>query len=279
MQLACRLLEVSRSGYYDWMKRLSGPPTPRQLADLALLEEIQAIHAELPSYGSPRVWHELRARGRLAGRHRVARLMRINGIAARRGRVKSRPRSAPPKRRPEVPDLVRRRFQADGPDQIWCTDITQIRTLEGWLYAAVILDVFSRRVISWSTAILPAQELTLQALHDALRVRQPAPGTIVHADRGFQFTSWDWLGDIERAGMQPSLGRVGSGLDNAMIESWFSSFKLESVYPYGTPVTRAQARRILFDHIMFHNQRRRHSSLGYTTPDNYELQHANRGAG
>lgn len=279
MRLACELLHVSRSGFYGWAKRMSAPPTARQLAERELLVEIEAIHAELPAYGSPRVWHELRARGQGVGRHRVARLMRRNGIVARRGKIKSRPRSAPPRRRPEIPDLVKRRFSTARPDVLWCADITQIRTGEGWVYAAVIIDAFSRRIVSWSTAKDPVLEIALDALRGAIETRRPAPGTIMHSDRGNQFTSWEWLGRLEAARLRPSFGRIGNGLDNAMIESWFSSFKSEALYPYGVPATRADAKRVLFKHIVFHNTRRRHSALGYTNPDSYEAQHATRQAG
>lgn len=279
MRLICQLLDVSRSGYYGWMQRMAAPPTPRQVAERELVAVIEAIHAELPAYGSPRVWHELRARGHQAGRHRVARLMRCHGIRARRGRIKSRPRSAPPRRRPEIPDLVHRRFRTERPDVLWCADVTQMRTGEGWLYAAVILDAFSRRIISWSTAKDPVLEIALNALQGAVDSRKPSPGTIMHSDRGNQFTSWEWLGRLEAARLRPSYGRIGNGLDNAMIESWFSSFKNEALYPYGIPTTRDAARRVLFQHIVFHNTRRRHSALGYTNPDNYEAQHATRHAG
>lgn len=159
---------------------------------------------------------------------------------------------------------------------LWCGDVTQIRTREGWLYAAVILDTFSRRVISWSTAKDPVVEIALDALRDAVASRRPRPGTVMHTDRGNQFTSWEWLGRLEAAQLRPSFGRIGNGLDNAMIESWFSSFKSEAIYPYGIPDTRDDARRLLFRHIVFHNTRRRHSALGYISPDNYEAQHATR---
>lgn len=266
------MLGVSKSGYYDWLKRCDTPPAGRRLDTLELVAEIEAVHEEFACYGSPRVHQELLARHRKASVNRVARLMRANGIRARRGRVKSRPRAAPPSRRPEVVDLVRRRFVADRPNRLWCTDLTQIRTGEGWLYAAVILDVHSRVIVSWAVANAPKPDTALQALDAAIKARRPARGLIVHSDRGYQFTSWDWLGRLRSAGLQPSIGQVGTALDNAMMESWFSSFKNEAVYPYGMPSTRQHARRVLFNYIDFHNRRRLHSALGYQVPVIYETQ-------
>jgi putative transposase len=266
---ACRILGVSRSGFYAWRARLD-TVSPRQQANRRLLEEIRRVHHEYPAYGSPRVCHELRHRGRTVSVNRVAKLMKANGIRACRGRLKSRPRSAPPRRRPEVPDLVRRRFNADRPNQLWCVDTTQIRTRQGWLYAVVVIDVYSRKIISWTTSNHRSGDLALDALDTAVRIRRPPPGGIVHTDRGYQFTAWEWLAKVEAAGLRASIGRVGSAHDNALIESWFSSFKNEAIHPYPMPATIDQARRILFSHIDFHNRRRLHSALDYTNPTTYE---------
>lgn len=268
--MACRVLGVSRSGYYDWVKREEAPPAGRRAENLELVAEIAAIHKRLPGYGSPRVHAELVAGRHRVGRHRVARLMREHGIRARRGRVKSRPRSAPPARRPEVVDLVRRRFRADEPNRLWCTDITQIRTGEGWVGAAVIIDVYSRMIVSWSVADRQHVALALEALDAAIKARRPAPGAIIHSDRGYQFTSWEWLARLRRSGLQPSIGERHSALDNALVESWFASLKNEALYPQAQPATRADARQLLLHYINFHNRSRRHSALGYTNPTTYE---------
>lgn len=264
------MLGVSTSGFYGWRKRVQGPLTPRQVQERAIVAEIESVHREFACYGSPRVHQELRARQFCVGRHRVARLMRANGIVARRGKIKSRPRAAPPARRPEIVDLVRRRFRAEGPNQLWCTDATQIRTREGWLYANVIVDAYSRRVISWAVSNHHRLETALEAIDAAIAARRPRPGLIVHSDRGYQFTSWHWLRRLERSGLRPSIGQVGSALDNALIESWFSSLKNEALHPYPMPSTRNDARRILFRHIDFHNRHRRHSALGYIDPATFE---------
>lgn len=263
------MLGVSRSGFYAWRKTLHSPSRRRE-ANTALLAEIRSVHAEFPAYGSPRVCRVLRSRGHTVGENRVARLMQVNGIRACRGIQKERPRSAPPRRRPEIPDLVQRRFKADRPNQLWCVDTTQIRTRQGWLYAVVIIDVYSRRIIAWTTSNHRTGNLALQALDRAVHSRRPPPGTIVHSDRGYQFTSWEWTTAVQAAALRPSIGRVGAAHDNALIESWFSSFKNEAIYPSPMPKTREQARRALFEHINFHNQRRLHSALDYTNPNTYE---------
>jgi putative transposase len=267
---ACRVLKVSRSGYYDWLCRRRQPPQGRAQANAELSAKIRQVHLRRPTYGSPRVHQELLADGHSAGIHRVARLMREQHIRARRGQLKGRPRSAPPARRPEISDLVQRRFHAQAPDQLWCTDVTQIATAQGWLYAAVIIDIYSRRIISWSVSHSPNLELSLTALQQAIKQRKPAPGGIVHSDRGSHYTSAHWLTTLHRAGLSPSIGERGSALDNAAIESWFSSFKQEALYPHPRPATRAEARLLLFQHIHFHNNHRRHSALNYLTPAQYE---------
>jgi putative transposase len=269
--ILCRVLGVSRSGYYDWLRRLD-EPARRAVEDLALVQEIRLIHARFGYYGSPRVHRELLARDHHVGRHRVARLMRINGIRAARCKIKSRARAAPPSRRPEVVDLVRRDFRVDAPDALWFTDVTQIRTGEGRLWAAVVLDAFNREVVSWATAAQESPKTALAALQNALRARRPPPGCVVHSDRGYQFTARDWLDLAAGSGLQVSIGERKSCYDNAVIESWFASLKNEEIYPKGNPFTRAEARTRLFRYIWDYNTQRLHSSLGYVAPRVYAAQ-------
>lgn len=267
----CRVLKVSRSGYYDWLQRVDNP-AGRAAQDVVVLEEIRRIHTKFGYYGSPRVHRELLARRHDVGRHRVARLMRANGIRAARCRIKTRPRSAPPARRPEVVDLIKRDFHAIVPNAVWFTDVTQIRTGQGWLWAAVILDAFNREVVSWATAALETPKTVRVALREALRIRRPPPGCIIHSDRGYQFTAKDWLDLATGSGLKVSIGERKSCYDNAVMESWFASFKNEEIYPKGNPFTRAEARARLFSYIWDYNTQRRHSALGYVAPRVYEAQ-------
>lgn len=265
----CRVLGVSRSGYYDWVKRVGGPVSARVAEDLALLEEIRAIHAVFRFYGSPRVHQELVKRSHRVGRHRVARLMRAGGIRARRGKIKSHPRSAPPKRKPEVGDLVRRQFVGESANRIWFTDLTMIRTGQGMLRAAVILDSHNREVISWAVSDHETPATVTRALRDAIRIRRPAHGCIIHSDRGYQFTSSEWSDIAAAHGLRVSIGERKQPQDNAMMESWFASLKNEEIYPGGQPATLAEARMRLFRYIHLYNTSRMHSALGYRTPVEY----------
>jgi putative transposase len=264
--VVCKVLGVSRSGYYGWLKRLEAPPTERVAAQLALIDRIQLLHRQHRYYGSPRIHQALLSQNVQVGRHKVAALMRQNGISAWRGKIKSRPRAAPPARRPEVKDLVKRDFHADVENTLWFTDMTQIRTREGWLFAAAILEAFNREVISYAVADQVTPKTALAALSEAVRLRRPAAGCIIHSDRGYQFTSKDWLDLATLAGLQVSIGERKSAYDNAAMESWFASFKNEALYPYGQPATRKEARSLLFRYIWDYNHHRMHSSLGYVAP-------------
>lgn len=251
------------------MQRQRGPARGRAAADAELLVQIQLIHGRFGYYGAPRIHRALVAKQVAVGRHRVARLMRLHGIRARRGPVKARPRAAPPVRRPEVIDRVRRRFQAPGPDRLWFTDLTVIRTTDGFLRAAVVLDAHNRQVISWATDTYETPKTALRALDEAIQIRHPAPGCVIHSDRGYQFTSHDWHSLAERNGLVVSLGERSSALDNAAMESWFASLKNEDIYP-GPPIkTKAEARSRLFDYVWDYNHHRLHSGLGYRTPITY----------
>jgi putative transposase len=263
----CHLLEVSRSGFYAWARR---PHGERDRANAALVEQIHAVHREHRGvYGSPRVYRALRTAGLRAGRHRVARLMRLEGL---RGKAARRFRFIATRRTdfPAAPDLVRRKFRADAPDRLWVADITQVRTREGWLFLAAILDVFSRRVVGWATSERAENAVALEALRIALARRRPAPGLIHHSDRGSQYASADYQDLLDRHGIRCSMSRAGNCLDNALAESFFHSLKFELLYHFVIR-SRAHARSLVFDYIEgFYNRTRLHSSLGYRSPEDYE---------
>jgi len=257
---------VSTSGYYGWVARRRAPARGRAAADRELVTQIRLIHGRFSYYGAPRIHRALRAKGVAVGRHRVARLMRLHGIRARRGPIKARRRSAPPSRRPEVIDRVRRRFGVSAPDRLWFTDLTAIRTSEGFLRAAVVLDAHNREVISWATDDYETPKTVMRALGEAIAIRRPSPDCVIHSDRGYQFTSHDWHDLAARHGLVVSLGERKSALDNAVMESWFASLKNEDIHPGGVIKTRAEARSRLFDYIWDYNNHRLHSALGYRTP-------------
>jgi putative transposase len=267
VSLLCRVLRVSRSGYYDWKDR---PLSKRAREDVALTEQIREIHQRSrETYGYPRVHAELRALGVRCSRKRVARLMRKSGLrGCLRGRRKRTTRRDPL----AVPaaDLVRRNFYATAPDRLWTADITYLQTREGFLYLAFILDVYSRKVVGWSMANHLRTELVVDALEMALWRRKPAAGLIHHSDRGVQYTALSFSKRLEEVGIVPSMSRVGSALDNAISESFVASLKSELVHsqPF---LTREAAKAAIFDYIeSFYNRQRRHSSLGYLSPSDYE---------
>lgn len=233
------------------------------------MAQIRQIHIAFPYYGSPRIHQELRQRGYRAGRHRIARLMRVHGIAAKRGRIKTRQRSVPPRRRVEIADHVQRCFTRTRQNQLWFTDSTMIRTGEGWLYAVVILDAFNREVISWSTSRHDSPRTAHAALRDAIKIRRPGPGCVIHSDRGYQFTANEWLAIASNNSMVVSFGALKDPRDNAVMESWFASYKKEELYPNKQPRTRSEASERLFSYVWQYNQYRLHSTLGYQSPIGY----------
>lgn len=265
--LLCRMLGVSRSGYYAWKTR---PPSRRSREDAALAEKIREAHERSrQTYGYPRVHAELRALGERCGRGRVARLMRKAGLrGCMRGRKKRTTRRDPGAA--PAPDLVCRRFAAAAPDRLWVADITYLKTDEGFLHLAFILDAHSRRVVGWSMASHLRTELVVDALEMALWRRKPGAGLIHHTDRGSQYTALSFGKRLEEVGVVPSMGRAGSALDNAMAESFVSTLKAELVDRHRFP-TRETARTAVFEYIEgFYNRTRRHSSLGYESPESYE---------
>jgi putative transposase len=264
----CRVLGVSRSGYHAWAKR---KPSARALEDERLTERIAEIHRENRKvYGSPRIHAELRmADGVRVARKRVERLMRqadITGMVARkRGRTTIR---VPGVRVCE--DLVDRAFLAAAPDRLWVADITYLRTWEGWLYLVAVQDVFSRRVVGWSMADHMRTELVTDALHMALAQRRPAPGLIWHSDQGSQFVSLAFGQQARAAGIAQSMGSRGDCFDNAVAESFFATLKKELIHGRSWP-SKAELRTEVFEYIeVFFNRRRRHSTLGFLSPEQFE---------
>jgi putative transposase len=267
VSMLCRVLNVSRSGYHAWKDR---QPSKRARENAALTERIRKIHQRSrETYGYPRVHAELRALGVRCNRKRVARLMRKDGL---RGCMRKRRRKHTTRQDPlatPAPDLVGRNFCATAPDRLWTADITYLPTDEGFLYLAFILDVYSRKVVGWSMASHLRSELVATALEMAIRRRNPSVGLIHHSDRGAQYTAPSFGKRLEQAGIVASMSRVGSALDNAISESFVSTLKSEigvSRYP-----DRQTARASIFEFIeSFYNRVRRHSSLGYLSPSEYE---------
>lgn len=263
----CRHLEVSRGGFYAWCKR---PECERAKQDRGLAARIKQVHEESRgTYGSPRVHAELAAEGTPAGRNRVAKLMRQEGIRARRKRrfVKT----TDSKHDLSIaPNLVQRDFSATAPNRLWVADITYISTREGWIYLAVVVDLFSRYVVGWALSETIDRHLALAALGQATDTRRPTGNLVHHSDRGCQYASADYRAALAAYGIACSMSKKGDPWDNAAAESFFSSFKTELVHHVDFS-SRAAARRSVFDYIeVFYNRRRRHSTLGYVSPAEYE---------
>lgn len=267
----CKVLGVTRGGFYAWSSR---PPSARELRDRELLRLIEQIHRDSRgTYGVPRIHAELEDdHGIRIARKRVARLMRRLGIegVSRRGKrpVTTTPRAPAP----SVDDLVRRQFRAPAPNRLWVADITYVPTREGFLFLAAVIDAFSRRCVGWSMRADLKADLVLDALGMAITQRRPAPGLIHHSDRGSQYTSLTFGKTLADAGVLQSVGRRGDAFDNAVAESFFATLETE-LFDRTVFETRDQARLQVFDFIEgFYNPRRRHSALGYLSPLRFEEQ-------
>jgi putative transposase len=268
IRLLCNALQVTRGGFYEWLKR---PKSARASANEQLLTHIRASFAQSDStYGSPRVWRDLRAWGYRCGVHRVARLMLAAGLKAR---CKRRRLPTDAGVRPEhaiAPNHLDRQFHADAPNQRWVADFTYIWTAEGWLYFAVVLDLFSRRVVGWSMRSDMTAELVTDALVMALWRRGKPRELLHHSDQGSQYTSEQCQKLLADSGIVCSMSRRGDVWDNSAMESFFASLKKERVYRHNY-VTRDEARADLFDYVeRFYSQRRLHSTIGYMSPAAYE---------
>ena len=270
VQILCRILGVSRSGYYAWGRRATGPHQP---ADEQLLPVIREIFRQSrQTYGSPRVTAALRQAGQVCNHKRVERLMRQAGLA---GRSRKRFRVQTTDSRHELPIAPNRLSLAPpctAPDQVWLTDITYVWTQEGWLFLACLLDLYSRKIVGWAMGDSLVTTLPLLALRMALTRRQPAKGLLHHSDRGVQFASQDYRRQLAVHGLLASMSRKGNCYDNAAMESFWSTLKHELVYR-GQFQTRAEARQAIFEWIeVFYNRTRLHSSLGFHSPVDFENQ-------
>jgi len=265
--LLCELLEVSKSGYYAWRER---PACSRDRDDVRLVTKIRAVHAcNGAVYGSRRMTEELRADDEVVGRSRVVRLMRENALQARRPR-KFKTTTDSKHDKPIAPNLLEQQFDVDAPDEAWVGDITYVWTGEGWGYLAVLLDLFSRRVVGWSFAEHMRRELPLKALERAFEGRQPDAGLIHHTDRGSQYASRDYQSALKNRDAACSMSRAGDCYDNAVAESFFASLKKERLHRTHF-ATRTEAYDAIAEYIDgFYNPVRRHSALGYLSPIDYE---------
>lgn len=262
----CRVMRVHRSGFYAW---LGEAQSRHEVEDRRILERIREFYfASGGVYGSPRIHRDLKEGGETCGKHRVARLMRLHGIRAIRGYKKTRHKFGKPS--VVVPNRLEQKFTVGTADRAWVTDITYIRTWEGWLYLAVVVDLHSRMVVGWAMKSSPARDLVLDALLGAVWRRCPQQEVIIHSDQGSQYGSDDWMRFCKTHGLVPSMSRRGNCYDNAVAESFFSSLKKERIRKR-IYATRDEARADVFDYIeVFYNRTRRHSHLGQVSPYDFE---------
>ncbi len=267
VRLMCRALNVAPAGYYAWVTR---PESRRMKASRRLLVDIRAFHERSDrTYGSPRITRDLREAGQTCSENRIARLMRANGIRAKtvkKWRATTNSRHA----LPVAENTLNRAFVVNGPNRVWAGDITYLWTEEGWLYLAVVLDLYSRAVIGWAVGPRLTASLAQDALTMALWRRKPAKGLLHHSDRGVQYAAHDYQRVLNDHGITCSMSRKGNCWDNAVVESFFRTLKVERVY-HRRYQTREEARQDVFQWVeVFYNRQRRHSTLGYRSPAEYE---------
>jgi putative transposase len=269
VQKMCRVIGASRSGYYRWKKQ---PQSKRHQENEKILMEIKESHKKSRrTYGSPRIAGELQGKGMTCGKNRVARLMKIHGIA---GKAKKKFKATTNSKHtlPVAENLLNQNFAAEKPNAVWVSDITYVWTSEGWLYLAVILDLFSRQIVGWGMSNRLTSGFVVKALYQAIGRRHPGPGCVFHSDRGIQYASKDFRDVLRAYSFIQSMSRKGNCYDNAVAESFFHTLKTEHVYDYQYE-TRAEARQSIFEYIeMFYNRQRRHSALGYRSPVSFELE-------
>ncbi len=267
----CGVLQVSRSGYYAWRRRRA---SRRAQANQTLVAQMQRLHRQTKErYGAVKLWHALTALGVACGRHRVARLRRAHGLIARRVRrvrlLVEHHQFAPP-----APNRLQQIFVAPAANRIWAGDLTAIATRAGWLYLAVLLDLYSRRVIGWAMSATPDKHVAVAALRMAVDQRQPAPGLIHHTDQGALYTSGAYQQVLTQQGLVASMSRKGNCYDNAVVESFFSTLKNELVHDRDYH-TRDEAQAEVFEFIeVFYNRQRLHQTLGYVSPVQFETHHS-----
>jgi len=269
VQVSCRVLAVSESGFYAQRCR---PPSARAIRHAWLTDLITEVHARSRgTYGAPRVRAELViGRGMCVGHNAVAMLMRRAGLRGLPGNKRARSRHETP----TAEDLVDRAFARTGPDELWVTDITEHSTREGKVYCAVVLDAFSRRVVGWSIDTSPSASLATNALGMAIQSRRPSSATLIHSDHGTQFTSWAFTERAKRSGLLPSMGSIGDCFDNAVVESFWARMQVELLNRRRWR-TRVELANAIFEHLeIFHNRQRRHSSLAMRTPIEFEKMHS-----
>lgn len=268
VEVLCQVLAVARSGFYAWRRR---PTSARERQNQWLVTHIRACYqASRGRYGSPRIHQDLQAQGFRVGRHRVARLMRLHDIRSVSRRRAWRARAAVP---PEVAaaNILRRAFAATRPNEKWVSDITYVPTRQGWLYVAVLMDLYSRRIVGWAMDDQMTTALTLRALEMALQQRAVAGGLLHHSDRGSQYGALAYQQQLAIRGIRCSMSRPGNCWDNAVVESFFATLKTELLSAEPVYGTRQQARTAIFEYVEgFYNRTRRHSTLGYLSPAEFE---------
>jgi putative transposase len=265
----CRNLEVSKAGYYAWRERKR---SARDRADDELSQQIVAIHRDSKArYGSPNVHAALRKQGVRVGRKRVARLMHSHELRGKKARRRRRVITTDSAHNyPVAPNVLNRQFEQSAPNRAWAADITYFSTKQGWLYLAIVLDLFSRRVVGWSMSRYIDAELVLGALRMGIQTRRPAAGLLVHTDRGSQFACRDYRNFVDAHGIRASMSRKRDCWDNAVVESFFASMKCE-IKPEQVWATRSDGRADIFEYIeVWYNRQRQHSSLGYLSPAEFE---------
>ncbi len=265
----CKVLEVTRNGYYSWQRR--GKSKRERIDDYLYLKIMDVFYSSKQRYGSPRITEELKAMGIKTSRRRVSRIMKEHGLKSKMYRKRYKIRTTDSRHHlPVASNLVKMNFNPVKKDNLWASDITYIRTKEGWLYLSVIVDLFSRRVISWNTSEYIDEVLVLRTIDKAIRQRRPEEGLIFHSDRGSQYASYRVRNMLEENGILQSMSSKGNCYDNAVLESFFSTLKKELVYQESYQ-TREEAKMSLFYYIeVFYNRFRRHSTLGYLSPENFE---------